>query len=69
MSSTDRKKNMSTLQETKTYGPTKPKAQVPAQVEQEILRALQDLAFGSVEIIVHDGRVVQIERKEKVRFN
>ncbi|MCE9624974.1 MAG: YezD family protein, partial [Deltaproteobacteria bacterium] len=33
------------------------------------LRALQDLSFGSVEIVVHDGRVVQIERKERVRFN
>ncbi|HEX5034455.1 MAG TPA: DUF2292 domain-containing protein, partial [bacterium] len=24
---------------------------------------------GSVEIVVHDSKVVQIERKEKVRFN
>lgn len=35
-----------------------------AQVE----RALKGLRFGSVELIVHDGRVVQIERKEKVRL-
>ena len=45
------------------------KPPVSPQVEREIVRALRDLSFGSVEIVVHDGRVVQIERKEKVRFN
>lgn len=30
--------------------------------------ALSDLRYGSIEITVHDGRVVQIERKEKVRI-
>lgn len=39
------------------------------KVEQEIRRALESLAYGSVEIVVHDSKVVQIERKEKVRFN
>lgn len=37
------------------------------KVEQTILQALKDLRFGSVEIIVHDSKVVQIERREKVR--
>ena len=37
------------------------------RVEQTILRALKDLRFGSVEIVVHDSKVVQIERREKVR--
>ena len=45
------------------------KVPVSPQVEREISRALRDLSFGSVEIVVHDGRVVQIERKEKVRFS
>ncbi|HYE35942.1 YezD family protein [Methylocaldum sp.] len=35
----------------------------------KILEALQGLRFGAVEIIVHDGRIVQIERKEKLRLN
>lgn len=39
-----------------------------AAVVQEILRAIEQLRFGSVEITVHDGRVTQIERREKVRF-
>jgi hypothetical protein len=34
-----------------------------------VLRALRGLRFGSVEIVVHDGRVVQIERRERVRFD
>ncbi len=33
-----------------------------------VSRALCGLRFGSVEITVHDGRVVQIERREKVRL-
>lgn len=36
---------------------------------QKILKAMADLKFGSVEITVHEGRIVQIERKEKVRLN
>ena len=32
------------------------------------MQAVSGLAYGSVEIVVHDSRVVQIERREKVRF-
>ena len=38
-------------------------------VEQAILLALKGIRFGSVEIIVHDSKVVQIERKEKLRID
>lgn len=38
-------------------------------VEQAILLALKGIRYGSVEIMVHDSRVVQIERKEKTRFD
>lgn len=34
----------------------------------EIQAALQNLRFGAVEITVHNGQVVQIERKEKIRL-
>jgi hypothetical protein len=37
------------------------------RIEQTILRALKDLRFGTVEITVHDSKIVQIERREKVR--
>jgi hypothetical protein len=38
------------------------------KIVQEILHAIQDIRFGSIEITVHEGRVTQIERREKVRF-
>jgi hypothetical protein len=30
--------------------------------------ALGTIRFGVVELVIHDGRVVQLERREKVRF-
>ncbi len=30
--------------------------------------AIESLRFGSIEITLHDGRVTQIEKREKVRF-
>ena len=42
-------------------------------VSQEILRVVEELkqgsGFGSVEIVLHEGRVTQIEKREKLRFN
>ncbi len=34
-----------------------------------IQQALAGLQFGSVEIAVHHGRIVQIERREKLRLD
>ena len=34
----------------------------------ELLSAINSLRFGSVEITIHEGRVTQIEKREKVRF-
>lgn len=33
----------------------------------QILTMLVEIKFGSIEIIIHDGKVTQIERKEKIR--
>jgi hypothetical protein len=38
------------------------------RLAREILRAVRGLRYGSVEITIHDGQVVQIERREKVRL-
>jgi hypothetical protein len=35
----------------------------------KILLAIKDLRFGSVEVVIHDSKVVQIERKEKIRID
>ena len=40
-----------------------------SHLTQKILRALQEIRYGSVEIIIHDSRIVQIERKEKIRID
>jgi hypothetical protein len=34
----------------------------------ELRQALQSIRYGTIEIVIHDGRVVQLERREKVRF-
>jgi hypothetical protein len=39
------------------------------QLTQQILQALQEIRYGSVEIIIHDSKVVQIERREKIRLD
>lgn len=41
---------------------------VRPEVLSEIASAIQSLRYGAVEITVHEGRVVQIERREKIRF-
>jgi hypothetical protein len=34
-----------------------------------VLQAVRGTRYGSVEVVIHDGRVVQLERREKVRFD
>jgi|GEM_PF-1718988 len=36
--------------------------------EKAVLQALRSLQFGSVEVVVHDGRIVEVNQKRKVRF-
>ena len=38
-------------------------------IEREIASALAAIRYGSIEIVIQDSRVVQIERREKVRFD
>lgn len=33
-----------------------------------IAEALKSIQFGTVEITLHNGQVVQVERREKIRF-
>ncbi len=39
------------------------------KIEEEILRAVKDVKFGSIEIVIHNSQIVQIERKTKIRFD
>ena len=48
-----------------------PRARTPvlSAAEADILRQLRSLRYGTLEVQVHDARVVQIERRERVRFD
>lgn len=37
-------------------------------IEQHVLEAIRSLKYGEVAVQVHDSRVVQVEKTEKVRF-
>ncbi len=39
----------------------------PNPTEAEVLRLLRSLRYGSLEVVVHDGRIVQIEKRERLR--
>jgi hypothetical protein len=39
------------------------------QILRRIAHAISGVRFGSVEVVIQDSRVVQIERKEKFRFD
>ena len=50
-------------------GPDSVSIPLPPLLLRELVEALQSIRFGAVELVIHDGRVVQLERREKVRFD
>jgi len=46
----------------------RPSTDVSPEMLRSIVAAIRSLRYGAIEITVHDGRVVQIERREKYRF-
>ena len=42
---------------------------LPPRLLHELVDALRSIRYGAVELVIHDGRVVQLERREKVRFD
>ncbi len=49
-----------------TFNPAKDQS-IDPKIQDQILQAVQNIRFGSVEIIIQDSRVVQIETTEKIR--
>lgn len=43
--------------------------ELPADLLEQLRSALKGLRFGTIELTVHEGAVVQIERREKVRIS
>ena len=50
-------------EQTEKYSPMR----IPMDIKQQILGAIANIEYGSVEVVVHDGKVVQIECREKIR--
>ena len=42
---------------------------LPPLLLRELVEALRSIRYGAIELVIHDGRVVQLERREKVRFD
>jgi hypothetical protein len=43
-------------------------AEPSPEVIRKIIEVIKTVRYGSVEVVIQDARVVQIERKEKFRF-
>ena len=50
---------------TPSSGKPDPRREVPVD---DIRRAIESIRFGTVQIVVQDGRVVQIDKTEKIRL-
>ena len=48
-------------------GNIKPKVANQQAVMAQILKLLEEINYGSIEIVIHDGKVTLIERKEKIK--
>jgi hypothetical protein len=46
-----------------------PASKLDPKLVKEVSDRLNSIRFGSVEIIIHQGKVVQLETHEKVRFD
>ncbi|MGR8932022.1 MAG: YezD family protein [Gammaproteobacteria bacterium] len=53
---------------TDQFDPRSNKATDNSDLTEQIVSLLQGIRFGSVEIVVHDGRIVQIDKHEKFRL-
>lgn len=53
---------------TRTNDRPKPDNSLQADWLEVVRKKVEDLRFGSVQIIVHEGRVTQVESLEKTRF-
>ena len=42
---------------------------IPLDIQQEILRAVSGIEYGSVEVVIHNAKVIQIEVRNKHRFD
>ncbi len=46
-----------------------PGRRLPLEIRQQILYAIGSIKYGSVEVVIHDGKVTQIECRERIRMS
>ena len=42
--------------------------QLDPEHERHVLQAIRETTFGTIEVTIHQSRIVQITRSEKIRF-
>ncbi len=47
---------------------TSPSTTLPAELAGKLAKSLRDLRFGTLEIKIHDGKVMEIVEHRRVRF-
>jgi hypothetical protein len=68
---TDRVYRLMAIDPTRSAGPhagPEDPILLPPALLRELEQALHSIRYGTIELVIHDGRVVQLERREKVRF-
>lgn len=53
----------------KTRFNTDHESEVLQRIADSITAIQNNTGFGSIEIVIHDSHIVQIEQREKIRFN
>lgn len=46
-----------------------PGGKLGGEVERALRDALRSIRFGTVTLVIQDGRIIQIEKNEKIRLN
>ena len=41
---------------------------LPLAIARQVESALRELRYGSVQLVIHDGQIVRIERVERIRL-
>ncbi|MDO8672863.1 MAG: YezD family protein [Dehalococcoidia bacterium] len=39
------------------------------EIVREILRSIRTIKYGSVQLIIQDGKIIQVDKTEKLRFS
>lgn len=61
--------NRRTFPERQVKRPETDDASLAPEVQSAIAEAVSGIVYGAVEVLIHNGKVVQIEARRKLRFD